>query len=89
MTEDQLSAFKALLMALFHQTNPTQIYWDVVRANAKAKLNFGEDLVVACMERMPFGFVMLRNHILYLVMDLTLPNQTKPNLACLEFEKAT
>jgi hypothetical protein len=67
-------------MTLFHQTNVTQIYWDVVRANAKARLNFEEDLVVACMERMPFGFVMLHNQILYLVMDITSPNQTKPNL---------
>jgi hypothetical protein len=74
VTEDQLSAFKALLMALFHRKNVTQIYWDVVRANAKAKLNFREDLVMACMERMPFGFVMLRNQILYLLMDINSPN---------------
>ena len=69
VTEGLLSGFKALVLAIFYYNNVTQIYWEVVRANAKTQLNLGEDVIMACMEQMPFSFVMLHNQILYLVME--------------------
>jgi len=49
--------------------NVTQIYWDVVRANAKTKLNFSKDLIMACMELLHSSLVIFANKSLYLVME--------------------
>jgi hypothetical protein len=68
VTKHQLTKFQSVLFDIFQEKNSQQIPFDEVQAIITEKTNFGEALIMGCIEKMADkNKVMLAKGILYLI----------------------